>query len=74
MSDQKAYCCETMARWSQPCDGVIHHTAIADVPGIRLSDGDSSCVVISFCPWCGKQVFGNGLGGKRMWLMEREYG
>jgi hypothetical protein len=65
------YCCEEMARWSQPSKGLIHHTAIANVPGIRLLEG-SSCVVISFCPWCGKQVFDNsGLGGKRMWISQQ---
>jgi hypothetical protein len=71
------YCCEAMARWSQPCeqhkddpmacpDRLIHHTANVNMPGIRIFDGGSSFVVIAFCPWCGKQVFDNsGLEGHR---------
>ena len=48
-------------------DRLIHHTAVADVPGIRIFDGGSSFVVICFCPWCGKQVFDNsGLEGYRV--------
>lgn len=75
---ENKFCCAVMERWSQPCeqhrddpmdcpDRLIHHTATANMPGIRLFDGGSSFVVITFCPWCGKQVFDNsGLGGNRM--------
>ena len=68
MSDRKetTYCCVQMARWSQP-DGLIHHTAVVHMPGIRIFDGGSAFVVISFCPWCGTQVFDNsGLEGHRV--------
>lgn len=60
-----SFCCKNMERWSHPPDRLIHHTANANVPGIRI-DGNAS-VVISFCPWCGKQVFDNsGLEGNRV--------
>lgn len=72
------YCCEEMAHWSQPCvkhkdnpmecpDRLIHHTTKAQMPGIRIFDGGNSFAVITFCPWCGKQIFDHsGLGGFRV--------
>lgn len=75
-STQKTeYCCEAMTRWSQPCDQhkddpmecpdrLIHHTAKTNMPGIRIFDGGNSFAAITFCPWCGKQIFDHsGLGG-----------
>jgi hypothetical protein len=70
MADE-SYCCDTMARWSQPSpDRLINHTPIVHMPGIRIDDRTS--VVIVFCPWCGKQVFDNsGLGGHRVTEVSR---
>jgi hypothetical protein len=59
------YCCSQMERLSQP-DGVIHHTSVNKLAGIRTSDGHAF-ITIGVCPWCGTNVsieFDKALIGK----------
>jgi len=61
------HCCDDMARqvvaecpvhpdpWQCP-DALIGYLPQSDECGIRVHDGGSSLVLISFCPWCGARL------------------
>lgn len=62
----RTHCCEAMTRNVAGCDdhpepagcpdALISYSARFDEYGIRIHDGGTSSLVISYCPWCGTRL------------------
>ncbi len=56
MENAVAFDCEHHSdRWECP-DALISYTGEFDEYGIIVHDGGSSCIAMSFCPWCGSKL------------------
>lgn len=53
MDGHKTHCCEQMRMMVEDEKSVVFRKGEY---GIRILDGGSSYLVISYCPWCGKNI------------------
>lgn len=50
------HCCEDMRKHLRDGDVAVVYLPKFREYGIRILDGGSSIQVISYCPWCGRQL------------------
>lgn len=49
------HCSEHSDKYSCP-DCLVDYNEVYDEYGIIIHDGGSSCIIISYCPWCGSKL------------------
>lgn len=55
MSKNIKFCCDNM-RQNIEENSIMHYSKVFDEYGINIVEDNSSCILIDFCPWCGRKL------------------